>query len=308
MPGSKRGFFRFVVENPIILLFQGAFGYNDLIRGGYTVTRNIKGKKTTEHRDFSPKTIKNIHGTLHKCLEKAVALGYIKINPADKPELPRIEKTDITPLDDDDIKRFLEALKGSDYEILFTVALFTGMRRAEILGLSWDCVDFENGTILVKQQLQKHSGTGGKFILSPTKNSKWRTIAAADSVMKLLLRRRREQSNDALNAGSAWDNPLNLVFTNALGRYLSDNTVFMNYKRIVASIGLPDARLHDLRHTYATASIRAGDNLKTVQENLGHHSAAFTLDIYGHVTEQMKKDSAARMDAFITSLKEAKNA
>ena len=282
--------------------------YNDLIRGGYNVTRNVKGKVITENRQFSPKTIKNIHGTLHKCLEKAVALGYIKFNPADRPELPRIEKTDIKPLDDTGIKLFLSAIKGNDYETLYTVALFTGMRRAEIIGLSWDCIDFENGTILIKQQLQKHSGTEGKYVLTTTKNSRWRTITPADGVMKLLKRRQIEQIQDRFVAGDAWDNPMNLVFTDKLGGYLSGNTVYANFKRVAASIGLPDARLHDLRHTYATAAIRSGDDIKTVQENLGHHTAAFTLDVYGHVTEQMKRESAARMDAFMASFKEAKNA
>ena len=282
--------------------------YNDLIRNGYDVTRNVNGKRTTENKAFSPKTIKNIHGTLHRCRDKAVTLGYIKFNPADRPELPRIEKADIKPLDDDNIKRFLAAIKGHPFETLYTVTLFTGMRRAEVLGLSWDCIDFENGTITIKQQLQKHSGTAGKFVLSPTKNSRWRVIAPAAGVMKLLRHRQFEQLQDRFKAGSAWDNPMNLVFTDALGGYLSDNTVFMNFKRIVASIGLPDTRFHDLRHSYAVASIRSGDDIKTVQENLGHHTAAFTLDVYGHVTEQMKRESAARMDAYMTSLKEAKNA
>ena len=74
------------------------------------------------------------------------------------------------------------------------------------------------------------------------------------------------------------------------------------YKKLVASIGLPDARLHDLRHSYAVAALRAGDDIKTVQGNLGHHTASFTLDVYGHVTEEMKQASAARMDSFIKSV------
>ena len=84
--------------------------------------------------------------------------------------------------------------------------------------------------------------------------------------------------------------------------------MYTNFKKIAASIGIPEARFHDLRHSYAVAAIRSGDDIKTVQENLGHHTAAFTLDVYGHVTEQMKRESAARMDAFIASLEETKNA
>ena len=101
---------------------------------------------------------------------------------------------------------------------------------------------------------------------------------------------------------------INRYLEKANDRELSKDTVYKNFKKLASSIGLPDARFHDLRHSYAVAAIRSGDDIKTVQENLGHHTAAFTLDVYGHVTEQMKRESAARMDAFINSLKEAKNA
>ncbi len=90
--------------------------YNALIQNGYTVTRTDKGKKTLFQKPLSPKSIKNIHGTLHKALEKAVALGYIKFNPSAHPELPKIEKATIKPLDDDDINHFLDAIKGHRFE------------------------------------------------------------------------------------------------------------------------------------------------------------------------------------------------
>ena len=282
--------------------------YNALMRDGYTVTRKENGKKVSEQKPLSPKSIKNIHGTLHKALEKAVALGYIKYNPSDHPDLPRIEKAEIKPLDEEAINRFLAAIKGHRFESIYTVTLFTGLRESEVLGLTWDCIDFDRGTILVKQQLQRYDETAGHYLLATTKNSHWRTIAPADYVMKVLRHRQLEQIQDRFKAGSAWDNPLNLVFTDPLGKNHSKDTVYKNFKKLAASIGLPDARFHDLRHSYAVAAIRSGDDIKTVQENLGHHTAAFTLDVYGHVTEQMKRESAARMDAFINSLKEAKNA
>ena len=75
-----------------------------------------------------------------------------------------------------------------------------------------------------------------------------------------------------------------------------------NYKKIVKAIGLPHARLHDLRHSYAVAALQSGDDIKTVQGNLGHATAAFTLDVYGHVTPQMQQASAARMEAFIQAV------
>lgn len=285
--------------------------YNALVRDGYTVTRTVSGKKVTEQKPLSPKSVKNVHGTFHKALEKAVALGYIRFNPADHPDLPRIEKHEIRPFDDEEIDSFLSAIRGHQFETLYTVALFTGMRQAEVLGLSWDCVNFDSGTIVVKQQLQLYGGadgTSGKYVLNTTKNSRWRTITPAEYVMKLLRHRRAEQIQDRFKAGSAWDNPLDLVFTNTLGGCLCAPTVYTNFKKLAASIGLPAARFHDLRHSYAVAALRSGDDIKTVQENLGHHTAAFTLDTYAHATEQMKRESAARMDAFISTLKETKKA
>ena len=93
------------------------------------------------------------------------------------------------------------------------------------------------------------------------------------------------------------------MFTNELGHHLTPKQVYDSYKKVVAEIGIPDARFHDLRHSYAVASIRSGDDIKTVQENLGHATAAFTLNVYGHVTDQMKRESAYRMERYIQSVR-----
>lgn len=90
--------------------------------------------------------------------------------------------------------------------------------------------------------------------------------------------------------------------TDEYGGHLIKSTVIREFKKAVTAIGSPETRFHDLRHSYAVASIRSGDDIKTVQGNLGHATAAFTLDVYGHVTDQMKQDSADRMEAFISSV------
>ena len=179
------------------------------------------------------------------------------------------------------------------------VDLFTGMRQGEILGLTWDVIDFDNGTILIDKQLQRKRKTGGEYNLVSTKSNKTRKIAAADAVMQKLKEHKVKQTEMQLRVGAEWNNPNNLIFTNEFGRNYAPTTVYKHLKRIVASIGIPEARFHDLRHSYAVAALQSGDDIKTVQENLGHHTAAFTLDVYGHVSDRMKKDSAARMDNFI---------
>ena len=93
-----------------------------------------------------------------------------------------------------------------------------------------------------------------------------------------------------------------MVFTDELGGHLFPGAVYCAFKEIVRAIGKPETRFHDLRHSYAVAAIRSGDDIKTVQSNLGHASAAFTLNVYGHITEKMQQESAARMDKFIKSI------
>lgn len=267
---------------------------------------NLTNKRTKQ--PLSAKSKKNVHGTLHKALEKAVSLGYIRHNPADKPDLPKVQKAEIKPLADSEMIAFLNAIKGHEYEAVYLVTLFTGMREGEVLGLTWDCIDFKSGTITIKQQLQKVRGTGGEYILAPTKNGKSRIVAPAKYVMQILTRQRKTQNEQRLKAGPAWSNPLDLVFTNSLGKNLCAQTVYLHFKKLAAEAGVPDARFHDLRHSYAVAALRSGDDIKTVQENLGHHTAAFTLDTYAHVTDQMRKESAKRMDSFIEGIQAAKKA
>ena len=186
-------------------------------------------------------------------------------------------------------------------EALFTVTLFTGLREGEVMGLMWDCVDFEAGTITVNKQLQRLRGGGGEYRFVSPKNGKSRVITPAASVMALLKRHRAAQAAQRLRAGKLWEDS-GLVFTDELGHHLAQAAIYRSFKKAAAAIGRPDARFHDLRHSYAVAAIRSGDDIKTVQETLGHATAAFTLDIYAHVTAQMREASAARMDAYIKSV------
>lgn len=266
---------------------------------------NSLGKPQGDKPGLSAKTVKCIHGVLHKALSQAVKVGYIRFNPAESCELPRIERKEIRPLDNEEIGAFMKAVQGHRFEALYLVTLFTGLRRGEVCGLTWDCVDLDLGTILVNKQLQNVPGQPGEFRLVSSKNGKGRIIAIAPFVVEVLRRHKVQQVEARLKAGPLWQNN-GFVFCNEVGEHLSPNTVYHNFKRIAASIGLPDARLHDLRHSYAVASLWAGDDIKTVQGNLGHHTAAFTLDTYGHVTEEMKRASAERMEAFIKGIPSCK--
>lgn len=263
---------------------------------------NSLGEPTAQRKAASPKTVKNIHGVLHKAVQQAVVNGYMRLNPTNGCILPRIIKKELRPLDEVETKLFMNAIKGHQFEMLYTITLFTGMREGEALGLTWDCVDFMRGVLNINKQLQKEKKKGGKFMLVSLKNDTPRKITPAPWVMQLLRSQRIRQLEAKENAGSLWSNPFNLVFTNEVGGHLIPQTVVRHFKEIVSSIGRPDAKFHDLRHSYAVAAIRSGDDIKTVQGNLGHATASFTLDVYGHVTDQMKQASAARMESYIKNI------
>ncbi len=256
---------------------------------------------TKERKAISPKTVKNVHGVLHKALEQALRNGYIRFNPSDACDLPRRVKKELQPLNESQISDFLKAIKGHRFEALFTVTLFTGMREGEVCGLLWDCVDLDKGTLTIDKQLQKMRNTGGEHRLVKTKNDRTRSITVAPFVLSVLRQVKHQQLENRLRYGECWIDS-GFVFTDDLGQHLKPQTVYRDFKKVVSSIGCPETRFHDLRHSYAVAAIRSGDDIKTVQGNLGHATAAFTLDVYGHVTEQMKKESAARMEQFIQAV------
>lgn len=258
---------------------------------------------------LAAKSVRNIHGILTKCLSTAVQVGYLRSNPASMVTLPKIEKKEIHPLTDEQVKDFLRVSAGDEYEILLKVILFTGLRESEAIGLTWDCIDFKAGAVKVCKQLQKRPLSDGGFTFAPLKNDKSRSLRPAHFVLDLLERRKREQAAQRLKAGELWEGwhtaeeqKSALVFTTATGGNLSPQTVYNHYKRLAVKIGAPDSRVHDLRHTFAVLSLQNGDDVKTVQGNLGHATAAFTLDVYGHVSERMKEDSAARVEEYIKGL------
>lgn len=252
---------------------------------------------------LSGKTVKNVSAVLHKAFSVALKQGLISVNPCDAAELPKAERHEITPLTDEDIPRFLAAIEDSPMCNAYALCLFAGLREGECLGLSWKQVDFQRGRITVSQQLQKEKTRGGKYYIAPsTKSGKPRTIEPPPIAFEYLRAEHIRQMKNQLQAGAAWRNPDDLVFTNELGQHYAIMTFYKNFKKIAASIGRPDARPHDLRHTAATVAIASGADIKSVQDMLGHATASFTLNVYAHTSDQMMKDTAARMQNYYDSL------
>ena len=180
--------------------------------------------------------------------------------------LPRVEKKEIRPLTDQQVKALLDLADEDELGIVFKVIVLTGPQESEALGLTWDCVDFRAGTVRITKQLQKRPNMAGGFVFAPLKNDKTRSLTPAPYVMDLLKAHWQTQAEQRV----------------------------------------PEACVHDLRHTFAVLSLENEDDVKTVQGNLGHATAAFTLDVYGHVSERMKTESAARVQTFLDGLKVSK--
>ena len=278
--------------------------YNELGRTG-KVSRG-KEKKTVRREPLSPKSIRLVHGVLSKALNTAVRVGYIKSNPSELCVTPKLQKREIAPLTDAQVKSFVALCAGEEYGTVYKVILFTGLREGEALGLTWDCIDFETGVLKINKQLQRQDG---KDVLVPLKNSKPRYLTVPPFIVQLLKDERKHQLKQRLAAGELWQGWQSteemrtaLVFVKADGSCITAAALYQRFKHLAEEIGVPGSRVHDLRHTFAVLSLQNGDNVKTVQDNLGHATAAFTLDVYGHVSEKMKEDSAARMQQYIENM------
>ena len=210
----------------------------------------------------------------------------------------------VKALDKGDIKRLLAALEGDPEEYLFKVALLTGLRSGELIGLTWDCVDFDNDLITIVQQMTSPRKKGEDYEIEETKSSNYRTLSPAPIVFEWLRQQKAKQEKEKSMLGKAWNSGRykNLVFTMVDGSHYTQSWVYKMFQRVLKAAGLDHYRVHDLRHTYVVDALRAGDDVKTVQASAGHYSAAFTLDRYAHVTASMQRESAARMQSFFDTL------
>jgi integrase len=242
----------------------------------------------------SPRTVQYIHVTLHKALEQAQGDGLVARNAAKGIKAPRPRKKEIAPLTPDQARAFLEAARGDRFEALFVLALHCGLREGELLGLRWDDVDLEDGTLRVRRTL---SETRDGPIFEPPKNGKGRNVpltgAAVEALRDHLARQMREIDEGYEDNG--------LVFASQTGNTMSaSNLVNRHFKPLLKRAKLPRIRPHDLRHTCATLLLIMGVHPKYVQELLGHATISITLDTYSHVIPGMGNQTVAAMEEIFT--------
>ena len=219
-------------------------------------------------------------------LNQAIKWGLVYRNAAALTDPPRVDRLEVQPIDSQQARAFLNAIKGDGLEAFFTVALSLGLRRGEALGLRWQDVDFENHTVRICQQLQR---VEKKLVLSePKTKSSRRLLSLPDSLAAKLRDHRKRQLEQKLAAGAKWIES-GLVFTTSLGTPIDPRNVKRMLDAILEDSKLPHFRVHDLRHFCASLLLDQAVELKVVSEILGHTKIGITADIYAHVLPKTQK-------------------
>ena len=244
---------------------------------------------------LAPRMVQLVHVTLHKALKQAVMDRLIPRNVTEAVKAPQPEKKEIKPLSPEQARALLDAAEGDRLEALYILAVTTGMRQGELLGLKWEDVDFEAGTLQVRRTLSTRSGRG--FSFSPPKTAKGRRSIKLPEVAKGSLRRHHQgQLEERKKLAGLWKEN-GLVFATRLGTPVGrQELVARSFKPLLLKAGLPCIRFHDLRHTCATLLLGKGVHAKLVQELLGHATISITLDTYSHVLPGMGDAAAGAMD------------
>ena len=249
-------------------------------------------------------TVRYHHAVIHVALKSALKWGIITHNPSDAVELPKTRTIEMKTWGEQDINTFLDSAKESTYYPLFYTALFTGMRRSELLGLKWGDIDFVMSQIYVSKGL--HQLKTGEYIFTEPKSSKSRrTISMSPSTYLVLKEHYEKQSIERLIIGSKQSDD-DLVFCTPDWKPLRPNSITRAWKTIAVKCGLPEIRLHDTRHTHASIMLKQGIHPKIVQERLGHSSIEITLDTYSHVVPGLQEAAAKRFDCLINSKEPAR--
>jgi integrase len=248
---------------------------------------------------LSPRTVHHVHRVLHRAFVQAVGWKILPRNPCDGTTSPKAPRPELNVWRPDEADAFQQAVRAHQRHALYVLALTTGMRQGELLGLKWADIDVNAGSLAVRRALQSQRGVGLVFTEPKTARSR-RKIHLAKTAIAALRAHRDRQTFDRHAAGPAWSDN-DLVFCDEIGAPLSPTNETKTFQRLTAAAKLPVIRFHDLRHTAATILLAKGVHVKLVSEMLGHSSIVLTLDTYSHVIPAMHADAAAAMDTVFTA-------
>ena len=254
---------------------------------------------------LSNRTVQYHYRILSKALDDAIIMGLLAVNPCKGVRPPRPARHDIPAIGPDELLMLMAAIKSSSYYLYYHTLLLTGLRRSELLALKWRDIDLGLASIYVSHSLQKLDD--GKVVIKEPKTASSRRLVDLSSSLALLLGEYREAQKlqrVILGQGLRDDD---FVFCHDDGSPLNPSTVTHSFSRVAVSAGMPQLRLHDLRHIHATMMLKAGIHPRVVQERLGHSTIATTLDIYSHTVPGMQKAAAERLDTLLPKAEEIAN-
>jgi integrase len=238
-----------------------------------------------------------VFSILRKALNQAVKWNMLNFNPSDGVDRPRVPKYQIEPLTVEEARKFLDTAKEMEdpFYPLFVLAISTGMRAGELLGLEWEDVDLKNSRLSVRHTLINKTKT-----LAEPKTAKARRVIELTGLAVDVLKDHRKKQAETRLQESAWDSTYNLVFPTGIGTPFDHSHLTQrHFHPILEKAGLRKIRFHDLRHTAATLLLQAEEHPKVVQEMLGHSTISMTLDTYSHVIPSMQKEAARKMDELL---------
>jgi integrase len=247
---------------------------------------------------LSPTSILHLHRALHRALSQAQLWGLVDVNVTTLVHPPKYDGIEVQALSPEEADGFLNAARGDRLETLYVLAITTGMRQGELLGLRWRDIDLERRSIRVTGSLQYIPGQGLVRSQPKTRKSR-RQVLLTHLGVKSLRHHRLQQDTQRSRSGERW-RELDFVFTSKDGHPLyATNVINRSLPRILRSAGLRKIRFHDLRHTTATLLLGQGVHPKIVSEMLGHSNVGITLDLYSHATPTMQEVATSALDAIL---------
>jgi integrase len=271
-----------------------AFGRTKLKNLTTDHIRRFRRRKLDE--GLSTRTVQCLLFLLRKALQQTVEDGLIPRNVAQGVKVSQVGKEEIRPLSPEQIKRFLEAANGDRFYALYVLAIHTGLRQGELLGLLWEDVDLESRTLCVRRTLS--GAEGGRPVFGAPKTAKSRrSVGLTQGAVEALERHRATQEEERSRLGPFWDNT-GFVFRSTTSTPVNrHNLMNRSFKPLLEKAGLPrSTRFHDLRHTAASLLFSQGTHPKLVQEALGHSTIAVTLDVYSHMIPGMGDQVVTAME------------
>jgi integrase len=235
-----------------------------------------------------------MHRILRGALQQAVRWRLIAVNPADAVKPPKVERKEMKALDADGTIDLIEAARGTNLFALVLLCVMTGMRRSEAAALKWRNIDLDRAQLSVVASIEQLDAGGVRE--KETKSGKQRSVALSPLVVEELRRHRAKQAEGLLKLGVKLG-PEHHVVAREDGLPMQPRSLSQAFRKFLRARGLDPVRLHDLRHSHATAMLRAGVHPKVAQERLGHSSVSVTIDLYSHVMPGMQAEAVARVDA-----------